>query len=76
MLLQGGAQMKQTITVNGMHCNSCKVIITEVLEEAGAKDIHVNLDEKKQVGTITLSSDLPKAKLKELIEEQGEYKVA
>jgi copper chaperone CopZ len=67
--------MKQTLTVKGMHCNSCKVIITEVLEDAGAKDVHVDLDEKKQVGTITLSSDLPKSKLKEMIEKEGEYKV-
>jgi copper chaperone CopZ len=75
VLLQGGENMKQTLTVKGMHCNSCKVIITEVLEDAGAKDVHVDLDEKKQVGTITLSSDLPKSKLKEMIEKEGEYKV-
>lgn len=67
--------MKQTFTVKGMHCNSCKVIISEALEDAGAKDVHVNLDEKRQIGTITLSSDLPKAQLKQIIEEQGEYTV-
>ena len=68
--------MKQTLTVNGMHCNSCKMLITEALEDAGATQVHINLDTKKQVGTLTLDTKLPKAKLKEIIEKEGEYTVA
>ncbi len=68
--------MKQTITVTGMHCNSCKILISEALEEAGAKNVQVDLDPKKQVGIITFDSTLSKDKVKELVQEQGEYEVA
>jgi copper chaperone CopZ len=67
--------MKQTLTVKGMHCKSCSMLISEALEDAGAKDVSVKLDEKKHVGTVTLTSPLPKEKLKAIIEEQGEYTV-
>jgi copper chaperone CopZ len=68
--------MKHTLTVKGMHCNSCVLLITEGLEDAGGKDIHVVLDAKTQTGTVTVTSDLAKDKLKRIIEEQGDYKVA
>jgi copper chaperone CopZ len=68
--------MKQTLTVKGMHCNACKMLVTEALEETKAKNVNVTLDEKKQIGTVTLDSDLSKAQLKKLIEEQGDYEVA
>jgi copper chaperone CopZ len=67
--------MKQTITVKGMHCKSCSILISEALEESGAKDVSVKLDEKKQIGTVTLNSALSKDKLKTIIREQGEYQV-
>jgi hypothetical protein len=51
------------------------MLISEALEDAGAKDVSVKLDEKKHVGTVTLTSPLPKEKLKAIIEEQGEYTV-
>ncbi len=68
--------MKQTITVKGMHCNSCKILISEALEEAGAKNVQVALDPKKQVGIITFDSTLSNDEVKELVKEQGEYEVA
>ena len=68
--------MKQTITVKGMHCNSCKILVGEALEEAGAKNVQITLDPKKQVGTITFDSSLSKDKVNEIIQEQGDYKVA
>jgi copper chaperone CopZ len=67
--------MKHTFTVSGMHCNSCKILVTEALEEAGAKQVAVRLDEKRRTGMITLESELPTAELKAIIEEQGEYTV-
>ncbi len=67
--------MKQTLTVKGMHCNSCKLLITEALEDSGAKNVSVSLDEKKQVGTVTVDSPLTKTELKKLIEKEGDYKV-
>ena len=52
------------------------MLITEALEDAGATQVNINLDTKKQVGTLTLDTKLPKAKLKEIIEKEGEYTVA
>ena len=66
---------KKTITVNGMHCTSCSMIIRETLEDAGAKDITISLDKDKQMGTVTLTSDLSDKKIKELIENEGDYTV-
>ncbi len=58
-----------------MHCNSCKILISEALEEAGATDIHVKMEEKAQIGMVDVSSELSKEKIKQIIEEQGSYKV-
>lgn len=66
---------KKTITVNGMHCTSCSMIIRETLEDAGAKDVMISLDKDKQIGTVAFTSDLPDKKIKELIENEGEYTV-
>ena len=67
--------MKQTLTVKGMHCNSCKMLITEALEETGSKSINVQLDQKKQVGIVQVETNLSKAELINIIEKQGSYKV-
>ncbi len=68
--------MNQTITVKGMHCNSCKILISEALEEAGAKNVKVALDEKKQIGKISMDTTLSKDAIKRIVKEQGEYEVA
>lgn len=67
--------MKQTLIVKGMHCKSCVMLVQEALEEASAKNISIKLDEKKQLGTLSLDTNLTKAKLKTLIAEQGDYTV-
>ena len=46
--------MKQELTVKGMHCKSCVMLVTDALQELGAKDISIDLNEKKQVAKITL----------------------
>lgn len=66
---------KTTLTVKGMHCKSCSMLVQEALEEAGAKNIAVKLDEKKQIGTVTLETSLAKAKLAAIIKEQGDYTI-
>ncbi len=58
-----------------MHCKACVMLISEALEEAGAKNINVKLDEKRQIGTVTLNSELSKARIAQIIAEQGEYEV-
>ena len=66
--------MKQlNLKVEGMHCKSCEVIITEELEDAGAKDVKVSASK----GTVSATIDEKKvseAKVKQLIEKEG-YKV-
>ena len=66
--------MKQlNLKVEGMHCKSCEVIITEELDDAGAKDVKVSASK----GTVSATIDEKKvseAKVKQLIEKEG-YKV-
>ena len=64
---------KLTLKVEGMHCKSCEVLLTEELEEAGAQDIHVSASK----GTVIANIDekkLSEAKVKQIIEKEG-YKV-
>lgn len=67
--------MKTTLTVNGMHCKACVMLITEALEDAGATNVHVTLNEKEQAGTVTLESTLSKKQLTTIIETEGDYSV-
>jgi copper chaperone CopZ len=67
--------MKTTLTVNGMHCKSCVMLVTEALEDAGAKNVSVQLNEKEQTGVITLESSLTKKELTVAIEAEGDYVV-
>ena len=66
--------MKQlNLKVEGMHCKSCEVLLSEELEEAGAKDIKVSSTK----GTLSVTIDekkLPESKVKQIIEKEG-YKV-
>lgn len=68
--------MKQTLTVNGMHCNACVMLITEALEDAGATNVSITLDPKSKQGTVTLESKLSNENIKTIIENEGEYTVA
>jgi len=62
-----------TLTVKGMHCNSCVTLIQDSLEELGATNVKIELNEKKQVGKVFFEyKDMKKAV--EVIEKEG-YKV-
>ena len=68
--------MKHKLVIKGMHCSSCKSLIIDALEGIGAEQIEiVNMDEKKQIGTIIFqyNKDIKNAVL--AIEEAG-YSVA
>ena len=66
--------MKQlNLKVEGMHCKSCEVIITEELEEAGAKDVKVSFSKGTVAATID-EKNLSEKKVKQMIEKEG-YKV-
>jgi copper chaperone CopZ len=69
------ANMKQKLTIHGMHCAGCKMLITETLEDAGATNVQVTVDMKKNQGTAEFDSTKSKAELKKLIEAEGPYTV-
>ena len=56
---------KHNLEVKGMHCKSCVMIVTDILEEKGAKNVLVNLDEKTQVGKVSFDFSGNKKKDKE-----------
>ena len=65
---------KYSLEVKGMHCKSCSMIVTDVLEESGSKNISINLDEKRQVGKVSFDFSGDKKKIIDSIEKEG-YKV-
>ena len=66
--------MKIKLQVNGMHCNSCKMLIQDELEDMGAKDINITLDAASRKGTVECEIADKKAAVK-AIESLGDYKV-
>lgn len=62
-----------TLTVQGMHCKSCVILIQDALEEIGAKNVKINVDEKKQLGKVSFEHEDRKKVIK-TIEIEG-YKV-
>ena len=62
-----------TLTVMGMHCKSCVMLIQDSLEDLGVTKIKIELDEKKQIGKVSFEYKNTK-KVVEAIEKEG-YKV-
>ena len=70
----GGEIMKTTLTVKGMHCQSCKVLIEDVCAEiAGVKSCTLDFKSGKLVVEHEPGFDMKKVKKE--IEAAGEYKV-
>ncbi len=67
--------MKTTqMTVTGMHCNSCKVLIEEVCTDTvGVRECSVDFATGK--GTVTHEETVDLMQLKSAIEGLGEYTV-
>ena len=64
--------MFKTITINikGMHCNSCKMLIEDALEDLGTKQAEVDM--KTKTITITYNKDeLDLNKIIETIKAEG-----
>jgi len=53
--------MPHTLTIKGMHCKSCIVLLTDALNDAGMTTVSISLDEKKQIGTARFEGDKGKA---------------
>lgn len=65
---------KINLNIEGVHCNSCKMIIEDNLQELGAKNITVAVDEKKQTGTVACEYSGDKLDVVAAIKKEG-YKV-
>ena len=61
---------KISLRIKGMHCRSCKMLVEEALQDIGAKDISITIDEKKQIGTASFFHN-DTAKAKEAIKKEG-----
>jgi copper chaperone CopZ len=66
---------REKLTIKGMHCKSCEILISEDLEETGfIKNIKASTKE----GTVEFEYNEGKIsldKIKTIVEEAGEYKV-
>ena len=65
---------KYTLNVKGMHCKSCKMLVTDVLEELGASNIVIDVDERKKTGKVAFDYSGDKKNAVSSIEKEG-YKV-
>ena len=65
---------KFNLNVEGMHCKSCKILVAEVLEELGASNIFIEVDEKKKLGKVSFDYSDDKKNVISAIEKEG-YKV-
>lgn len=63
------------LVVKGMHCKSCKMLIEDELEEIGATEIKITVDEASKQGSVECETDKTKDEIIKLIESQGEYSV-
>lgn len=50
--IKGDPMANINLTVEDIHCKSCKMLITDAVQEAGARNVNVQIDEKKQIGTV------------------------
>lgn len=61
--------MKKKILIEGMSCGHCVNHVTEALEEIGASDIVVSLEEK--IATAEISEDVSDETIKLAVEDAG-----
>ncbi len=62
------------LDIEGMHCKSCVMLVEDSLEELGAKDIKIDLDEKTQKAVLSCEYDKDKMDIINTIKKEG-YKV-
>ena len=65
---------KYNLSVQGMHCRSCKMLVTDILQELGASNISIEVDEKKKIGKVSFNYSGDKKLVNMAIEKEG-YKV-
>ncbi|MEK6942859.1 MAG: hypothetical protein AABX00_02245 [Nanoarchaeota archaeon] len=65
---------KYNISIQGMHCKSCKMLVDDILCDSGAKSIKIEVDDKKKIGKASFEFSGNFNELKKEIESNG-YKV-
>jgi len=63
------------LTIQGMHCKSCKMLIEDAMEELGVEISSFQVDEKKQKGILEINTTKKAEEIIKAIEKEGEYKV-
>ena len=66
--------IKYNLSVEGMHCKSCKILVNDILKELGASNISIDVDEKKNMGKVSFDYSGDKKLVNMAIEKEG-YKV-
>ena len=60
----------KTISIDGMHCNHCKMTVEKALNSIdGVTAVEVDLEKKEAI--IKSNQDIDDSKIKEVIEEEG-----
>lgn len=62
---------KIQFTVTGIHCTSCKMLIEEELQDLGAQDIFVSIDEKKKTGIVSCDYNGAVKKVYDAVKKAG-----
>jgi len=63
------------LTIKGMHCKSCKMLIEDILEDYNAKIISFDLDEDNQTGSLHVETETPAQAIMDAIQAEGDYQV-
>ncbi|HLP79330.1 MAG TPA: cation transporter [Acidobacteriota bacterium] len=66
---------KLTFDVTGVHCPSCKILITDILQDEGVKVSKFDIDTKKQTGVLVVDAVKPAADIIALVKSAGDYKI-
>ncbi|MBI2631677.1 heavy-metal-associated domain-containing protein [Candidatus Pacearchaeota archaeon] len=66
--------METIITIKGMHCNSCKLLIEDVIKE-NPNVVSCSIDFKTGKAVVKHNKPLNKERIRKEIESLGEYKI-
>jgi len=64
-----------TFEISGIHCPSCQMLITDILQDEGIKVTKFDADMKKKKATMIVATTLPAQKVMELVKSAGDYTI-
>ncbi len=62
---------KINLSLKGTHCQSCKMVIEDVLSDLGATSVNIEINEKAQTGKVSCQFSGDKKQVVEAIEKEG-----